>query len=153
VARVGRPSKLTEETKEALLEGIEAQLPYKLACASAGIGYSTFRDWMAAGEAAEAGTYEGSSARKREFLEFRGAVRQAQARGAKTLMALIWAAASEGSWQAALAILERRHKKDFSLRSEQQVLGGADGGPVELTLVWSDVPQLPNAQEDVHNTD
>jgi len=121
-------------------------MPYKLACEAAGIGYSTFRDWMVEAEKIHEGTYEGR--RKTELLELSAAVRQAQARGALTLMAHIWAAATEGSWQAALAILERRHKKDFSLRQEQQVLGGAEGGPVELTLVWSDVPPLHNERED-----
>jgi hypothetical protein len=141
--RRGRPSKLTPEVREALLEGIESQLPYNLACAAAGISYATFRNWMRAGEEAEAGTYTGP--RKRELMEFAEAVGQADARGEAALLALIWAAATEGSWQAALAILERRHKEFFSLRHEQKVLG-APGEPIELTLVWNDVPALPQGR-------
>ena len=149
MVRAGRPSKLTEETLAALEQGIKAQLPYKLACAAAGIGYSTFREWMVSAEKIREGAYVGKY--KTELLEFEGRIKKAEAEGAKTLMTLIWRSATEGSWQAALAILERRHKKEFSLRSEQAIIG-TDEGPVELTLTWSDTPPLPNQQDDAHDT-
>lgn len=140
----GRPSKLSEEVKETLVEGIEAGLPYKLACEAAGIGYSTFRDWMKNAEKIAAG--EGKGIRNQaELLKFSEDVKRAEAEGAKTLMALIWSAASEGTWQAAAWILERRHKQDFSLRTEHGFVPGADGGEVELTLKWTDTPQTPGS--------
>jgi hypothetical protein len=88
MARIGRPSKLTPETLEALEQGIQAQLPYKLACEAAGIGYSTYREWMVAAEKIREGTYEGSL--KTELLEFSDRMKKAEAEGAKRLITLIW---------------------------------------------------------------
>lgn len=53
----GRPSKLTEETKDKLLKSLRTGNYYETACNYAGIGYRTFRTWMLKGEAAKSGEY------------------------------------------------------------------------------------------------
>ena len=40
---MGRPTKLTPERQNRLVEAIQAGNYYKVACAAAGIDYSTFR--------------------------------------------------------------------------------------------------------------
>src|SRR5690554_3405209 len=46
----GRPSKLTPERVERLLDALRQGNYYEPACAVAGISYRTFRDWMIQGE-------------------------------------------------------------------------------------------------------
>jgi len=140
VARAGRPSKLTEETKK-LLNNITAGAPYEIACTAAGITYRTFRRWMRKGEHAKSG----------EFFQFFHAVEEANAQAAVRLLGAMQKAINEGNVGSAQFILERRFKKYFAQRSEQQVLG-ADGGPLELTLVWKDTVPLHNEREDTHDT-
>jgi hypothetical protein len=90
----GAPTKRTPAVAKALCESIEAGLTYRLACACAGIGQTTFHDWRAADP------------------EFSKALKEAEGRGAQRCIAKILAAADE-SWQAAAWILERRHPQDF----------------------------------------
>ncbi len=125
--RSGRPSKLTEETKKVLLRGIQAGLPYGLACANAGIHYRTFRNWTKKGEAAKSG----------EFFQFFQALKRAEAEGALQLIANIRRAGNEGPWQASAWILERRHPEDYGRRVAAGVTG-KDGGPVRQEIShWS----------------
>ena len=112
MARRGRPSKLTAETKAQLLEGVRAGLSYKLACADAGIHYNTLRNWVKRGEGAKNG----------EFLEFLEDLKRAEGGGAKRLVGLIQRSANEGHWKAAAWILERRYPETYG---RKRFSGGA----------------------------
>jgi len=54
---VGRPSKLTDETIETLCEKLREGFTYAVACASAGVAYTTFRMWMNKGREGKSGQY------------------------------------------------------------------------------------------------
>ena len=95
----GRPSKLNEEVQEKLIQAIEIGVSYIHACAYAGIHYDTFNRWRNRGEEETKGQYH----------DFYVAIKEAEGRGVAKSFAKIQTAASEGAWQAAAWILERRY--------------------------------------------
>ena len=99
----GRPSKLTPELREELLENIELGMTYKLASQAVGITYRTFRNWVMRGEDAKSGEYF-------EFVQLLG---RAHAKGAQSLLMLIRRSANDGDARSAQWILERRHREDY----------------------------------------
>jgi hypothetical protein len=95
----GRRGKLTPETIERLKQGLTLGLTHELACQYAGIGKTSFYDWLARGRSASSGIHR----------ELADAVAEAEGRNAANCMAVIAKAAQEGTWQAAAWIMERRH--------------------------------------------
>lgn len=127
--RPGRPSKLTEDTKTALLNAIKAGLTYDLACGAAGISFQTFRNWQERGEAAKSG----------EYFEFLEDLKEAEGQGGQRLITLINRSANEGQWAAAAWILERRYPENFARKPPQAVeLSGKDGGPIKQKVEHTD---------------
>jgi hypothetical protein len=109
---VGRPSKLTEKTKEKLLFAIQEGLRYCDCCVLAGITFSTFRNWMIKGEEqAEKG--EGD-----EFLDFFESVKRAEIEAELKLLKKI---KGDPSWQPAAWILERRYPDRYGRRERLDV--------------------------------
>lgn len=100
----GRPTKLTEETKATLLQGIQAGLPYELSCNAAGVSYRAFRNWVLKGEKAQSG----------EYFQLVQDLKIAEGQGATRLIGLIQRSANEGQWQAGAWILERRYPQYYS---------------------------------------
>ena len=115
---MGRRPKLTPELRETLLEGLSIGLTQKLASQRAGIGESTFYNWLAKGRAASTGQY-------RDLLD---EVIRAEGQGAARLMAQI-SRQGMADWRAAAWILERRHPDDYGRRTE---LTGKAGAPVQV---------------------
>ena len=95
---MGRPSKLTPERQEKLVEAIQAGNYYASACAYAEIAYSNFRQWMIKGEAEESGKYH----------DFHEAITHAEAE-AEDHAIQQWQQAMPTDWQAAAWWLERRY--------------------------------------------
>lgn len=120
----GRRSKYTPETVDKLTQAIRLGATYALACNYAGIGVSTFHEWLNA---------------KPEFAE---AIKDAEGTGAIGWLAKIEAAASDGNWQAAAWKLERRYPDMYGRNRVE--LTGANGGPVRV-----ESRQLPPLPEDV----
>jgi transposase len=56
MAKMGRKSKF-DDHKDKLLKAIATGVSYSDACAIAGVGYSTFKEWKAKGEAARSGKF------------------------------------------------------------------------------------------------
>lgn len=117
---MGRPSKLTEATIRRLEQAIRLGATYAQACTYAGIGYSTFREWMNAGKRARRG-------RARELVE---RIERAEAEAAIALLAKIEQAANNGTWQAAAWKLERRYPEAYGRRRVE--FSGPEGGPVRV---------------------
>ena len=109
----GRPSRLTEPVRTALLAAIRSGCPYSYACAAAGVSYSTFLNWtrqgrsdLTAGDTATA------------FAAFLLAVKRAEAEGVAARLEIINEAARR-NWAAAAWVLERRLPQHFAThRSE-----------------------------------
>jgi hypothetical protein len=122
---MGRPTKLTEQTKQILLDSIAAGMPYKLACLRAGISEDTLVAWRKKGA-------EG----REPYASF---VRELQtAEGDAVFMRLqhIEGAAMNGQWQASAWLLERRYPQFFGRQDRLQAeVSGPDGGPMEFARV------------------
>ena len=102
---MSRPTKFQPEVVAAILTGIRAGLPYRLADEAAGISERTFHQW-------QSGTFPRGAdpALKRQFVQN---LRRARGESARRLTALISTAAQD-DWRAAAWLLERRFPKDFA---------------------------------------
>ena len=113
---MSRPTKLTPELQGSFLDGLALGLTHKLAAQRAGLGESTFYQWIAKGKEASSGLYR----------DFADEVMRAEGEAAGRLLGQITLHAS-ADWRAAAWILERRHPDDYGKRTE---LTGKAGGPV-----------------------
>ena len=117
----GRPSKLTPERQQKLVEAITAGNYYETACTYAGIAYSNFRAWMIKGEQQPTGKYH----------DFREAIERAEA-AAEARAVVHWQKAMPDDWRAAQMFLERRHRDRWGPVQKVQA-------EVTATLTWADV--------------
>ena len=115
---MARPTKLTPEVQDLIVDGINAGLTFRLTCARVGVNPGTFYRWLETGEIVKTGMY-------REFYE---AVERAKADSALRLVSQITLQALT-DWRAAAFILERRFPDDYGKRTE---VTGKDGGPVKV---------------------
>ena len=102
---MARPTKFTPETVTAILAGIRAGLPYRLAAEAAGIHYDTFNEW-------QQGRFPRGADRQLK-AEFSDQLTRARGESARRLTALISTAAT-ADWRAASWLLERRFPQDFA---------------------------------------
>ena len=128
----GRPTKLTPDVQELIVDGINAGLTFGLTCARAGVNPATFYRWLEKGETAKSGVYS----------EFCDAVERAKADSALRLVSQITLQAPT-DWRAAAFMLERRFPDDYGKRTE---VTGKDGGPVKVDAktqhVFQPTPEL-----------
>ena len=124
--RVGRPTKFTPETRKLLLDALSAGNYRNVACAYAGIHYSTLNEWLLRADDPDSDP---------EYAEFSDAVRKAEASAEVRDIALIETAAREGTWQAAAWLRERKNPERWGRRERTQVeVSGSGGGPLELAV-------------------
>ena len=97
---MARKTKLTEEVTKIFVTAIEMNMNNILACKYAGISEATFYGWLSRGRQEKDSIYV-------EFLE---SIKRAEGKSALRNLAIVQKAASDGSWQAACWLLERRHK-------------------------------------------
>ena len=83
---MARPTKLTPEVHEAIVDGINAGLTFRLSCARAGVTPATFYNWLEKGEVAQSGA----------LMEFFNAVERAKADSALRLISQITLQAPAG---------------------------------------------------------
>ena len=111
----GRKTKNTPETVSKLVQAIKLGATYALASSYAGISHDTFHNWMNT---------------KPEFFD---AVKEAEGAGAVQLLARIQKEATDGAWQAAAWILERRHPEMYGRQRLEHT--GADGNAITIKVV------------------
>lgn len=100
---MARPSKLTPELQQRLIQAISIGSSLASACAYAGVSYKVFREWMIRGERESSGKY----------CEFREAVRHAEARTEIELVAA-WRSHCKTNWRACAEFLSRRFPDRWS---------------------------------------
>ena len=115
---MARPTKLTPDVQDLIVDGINAGLTFGLSCSRAGVHPATFYRWLEKGETANVGRYS----------EFCDAVSRAKADSALRLVSQITLQAPT-DWRAAAFMLERRFPDDYGRRTE---VTGKDGGPVKV---------------------
>ncbi len=111
---MGRPSKLTDERGERILEALRAGNYLGTAARYAGIGESTLHEW------------------RTKYPEFAEAVEKARADAEARMVAVIMKAAPI-HWQAAAWWLERSFPGRYGRRERIEHTGG-DGGPVKVEV-------------------
>jgi hypothetical protein len=128
-------TKLTEPTKDRILEALASGVPPEVAAAYAGVVRSTYNDWLSRGRRAIAGA-NGDLPKvlaTDPYAQFALEVEEALARFVVGNSAQITAAGanrSEGEWQALAWQLERRFPHWFGRKTRHEVTG-ADGGPIQ----------------------
>lgn len=121
---MARPTDLTPEVQQRIIEALRAGNYIDTACEYAGIGTSTFYRWM------ERGTRQDEPD---IYREFRDAVKRARAESEIRNVGLVQRAASDGTWQAAAWFLERSYPKKWG-RHDRHEVTGPDGGPVSVAV-------------------
>ena len=121
---MGRPTKLTPEVQAIIVEAIEKGNDKTVAARLAGIGESTFYAWMERGEQAKSGV----------FLEFREAVKKAEAEAEQHFVGVIKAASAD-TWTAAAWWLERKYPERWGRKERQQI---EHEGGVTIRVVYED---------------
>lgn len=120
---MARPTKLTPETHAAIEKALKIGSTRKDAAGAAGIVYTTFLDWMQAGETAKSGA----------LYEFYNACTKAEHTARLNYLNTIAKAAQDGDWRAALEYLKRRDPDNWGDK-QAVALTGADGGPVVIDV-------------------
>ena len=108
---MARPTKLTPEVQERIVAVLRSGAYVEQAAEAAGIGRSTFDDWIRRGDS--------DAAKDKPFRDLRDAVEQARAEAEARHVALI-ARASSKSWQAAAWLLERQYPNRWGKVSERK---------------------------------
>lgn len=102
---MARPTKYNDPAVARIIRAIRDGATFRLAAATGGIGYSTFREWMLS---------------KPEFAE---AVSQAEGDGALASLRRIKQATKE-DWRAAAWVLEHRFPNEYGRTVQQQEHSG-----------------------------
>lgn len=121
--RVGRPTKLTTEIQERIVELLKAGNYVETACAVVGIGRTTFYDWLKKAE---------KSTRANRYTRFRDAVRQAEAWAEARFVSII-SKSAEKNWTAGAWWLERKYPERWSRDRKVPTPEKDEPKPVELT--------------------
>lgn len=139
---MARPTKLTPETQQNIVQAIRVGATYELAAQFGGVSYQSFNGWCKRGrielERRENGAKPDTKQWKDEepFVQFLEAVKRAEGQAAVGWLAKIEAAANDGNWQAAAWKLERRYPGEYG-RIRHEVTG-ADGGALEIVIRHAD---------------
>jgi transposase len=112
---MARPTKLSPEVRERVVNAVRAGNYFEAAARAAGISESTLYRWLERGAEEKRGVYR----------DFREAVRRAEAESEVHAVAVIRRAMSD-DWRAALALIERRHPERWRRRETTEVIGDGD---------------------------
>jgi hypothetical protein len=119
---MGRPTKYDEETVNRICDAIRVGATRASASACGGISDSLFSQWL------------------KEKPEFKEKVLRAEGGMLARMAARVYqeAVAPDGDWRAALEVLKRRERSEWSERTEQTI-GGVGGGPMKVILEYVDI--------------
>jgi transposase-like protein len=118
-------SKFTEPIKNKIYQALMLGSTYKLAANYAGISESTLYYWLDRAKQQEEG----------EYYDFIVACREAEAQGALNCLGTLNNAISQGNLQAAMFLLERRHRYEKNLSPEANI-------EINIDISESNVPEL-----------
>lgn len=118
-----RAVRLTDERKSLILVQLRRGCHLETAFALANVPGTTYRSWMMQArtslDKAEKG--ERVTERQKQLIKFFVEVERAQAEAEVRAVSNVHQAASTGSWQAALAFLERRYPERWAKREERDL--------------------------------
>jgi hypothetical protein len=134
----GRPSKLTDDVREEIVEAIKMGCYPEIAAEAAGVSPATYYRWMEEGAREEA---------EPEFREFRESVTRARAFSERADIALIDAAANAGDWRA--AAWKRGQSSPERWRKAETPAPGTGGAPTVNAAVTFRIEYVNNWREAV----
>ena len=123
---------LTPERKAIICEFIRNGNYKGVAVRAAGISDSTYSLWMHNAKLAEEA---GATVENNIYMDFRAAVRKAEADGQVELVETVRKAAAQtrDRWQPAAWLLERRYPDQFSKNEKRRIeVSGPDGEPIKV---------------------
>tara|TARA_Y100000310_G_C20595134_1_gene770118 strand:+ start:448 stop:1005 length:558 start_codon:yes stop_codon:yes gene_type:complete len=144
----GRPTKLTDELKNIIVQSVTIGVPLDTAASLAGISQSTLRLWAARGRH-ELDRVNGNGRRRilqieEIYVEFSEALRKAI--GLAVLQRVKNIQDAE-AWQSDAWWLERRYPEEFGRREALEVTG-ANKGPVEVEV--TSISQVVKRAREAH---
>jgi hypothetical protein len=101
---IGRPTKYTPETVKAILAALAEGNTREDSAVTAGIGYSTMREW------------------ELTYPEFSESTRKAEAQARQRMVSVVAKVAMAGNWQAAMTFLERRDPDHWGRKDRVDVM-------------------------------
>lgn len=137
VKPTGRPSLLTPQLQERLIDALKTGCYVEDAASYVGISRATVFAWMDRGlkERNRLQAFPDAEPDEKEtpYLNFLDAVETARAAAQLRAVAQIQKAAADGTWQAAAWYLERSAPKKWG-RKEHTEITGAEGGPLRVDV-------------------
>jgi hypothetical protein len=135
MSNAGRPSKISKEISDAIVENLRLGNYIEHASAACGINKSTLYLWLERGRKEQEKIDAGLPANPDEqiFMEFSNAVEKAKAQSEVRDVTLIEKAATDGSWQAAAWKLERKFPQKWG-RVTRTEITGAEGKPISVEV-------------------
>ena len=123
-AKVGRPSKLTDEVEKRICDAVRAGSYLSVAARSAGVGESTVYEWLRLARA------DGADER---LVAFAAALDKAEADGEVHAVGIIRRKIARGNVRAAFELLARRHPERWGrgLRPHPAEPNEIEGAPIE----------------------
>lgn len=141
MAKIGRPTALTDDTIERIVTALSQGATYLLAAKYGGVSYNTFNEWCKRGakelERREGDVKEGTPLWEKEqpFVDFYERVQNAEATAAIGWLAMIQKSATDGNWTAAAWKLERRYPQDYGRKTVDVTHSGKDSNAIEVRYV------------------
>lgn len=111
---MGKPTKLTPDVQQRILQAIQMGATYGLAAAYGGVSMDSFARW------------------RDKIADFADAIKEAEGKAVVGWLAKIEKAANEGAWQAAAWKLERRYPKDYGRQMIEH--SGPNGKDIPLRV-------------------
>jgi len=105
---LGRPSKLTPDVQNKVVQALQLGAQRQDAATYAGVDAATLRRWLR----------KGITEPESEYGRFRAAVIEAESRAKVAAMGVITKAARDGDWKAAAWMLARKYPHQFAERSQ-----------------------------------
>jgi len=132
---MARPSKLTPETQQSIINALNSGNWIETAANYAGIATATLYNWLDRGrlERERIEVDEEPNPNETQFLEFLEAVEKSRSNAQVRAVGLIQKAAIDGTWQAAAWFLERSDPQRWGRYNRMEVTG-KDGGAVAVDV-------------------
>ena len=132
---MARPTKLTAEVQQRIVEALRAGNYQDSSAAYAGIHEATFHNWMSRGREEERRIADGEKPNPKEeaFREFFAAVEKARSESEVRNVMYIQRAAQDGTWQAAAWFLERSFPRKWGRKDRHEHVGD-NGDAIKVTV-------------------
>jgi hypothetical protein len=142
MGQVSRPSALTAELREQVERELADDVPVVVVAQNAGVSPRTVHSWLKAGRVERRRTPEPLDVDLASAPEDEPTLDEKLIAAEPGLAAVILAAAQRGSWQAALAILERRLPERWSRPTRGRPIEQPPEPTPESGSVWSAIDEL-----------